>query len=118
GTVQSRVPGPEHRARIGSPQRDHVRKRGGDGIFVARIANPALAQFEKTFVEQIAAEMNTTPDEALMRLFSETPSSPNVIFFSMNEIDVQEALKQPWVSLGSDSGSPTPQARATNVGTH
>jgi len=62
--------------------------------------------------------MNTTPDEALMRLFSETPSSPNVIFFSMNENDVQEALKQPWVSLGSDSGSPTPQARANNVGTH
>ena len=36
----------------------------------------------------------------------------------MNEDDVQYALKQPFVSIGSDSGSPTPQARATQAGVH
>jgi len=115
---KKRLQDPDQRLRIAAELRDQVSKRGERGIFVARIANPALAPFEKKYIEQIAAEMNTTPDEALMRLFSETPSSPNVIFFSMNENDVQEALKQPWVSLGSDSGAPTPQARANNVGTH
>jgi N-acyl-D-amino-acid deacylase len=115
---KKRLQDPDQRARIAAELRDQVSKRGQHGIYVARIGNPALAQFEKKYIEQIAAEMSTTPDEALMRLFSETPSSPNVIFFSMNENDVQEALKQPWVSLGSDSGSPTPQARANNVGSH
>ena len=115
---RKRLQDPEQRTRIAAALRDQVAKRGEHGILVARIANPALAQFEKKYIEQVAGEMNTTPDEALMRLFSETPSPPSVIYFSMNESDVQEALKQPWVSLGSDSGSPTPQARANNVGTH
>jgi len=62
--------------------------------------------------------MNLPPEEALMRLFAETKGSPNVIFFSMFEDDVRTALKQPWVSLGSDSGAPTPEARARGVATH
>jgi len=38
--------------------------------------------------------------------------------FRMNEDDVQHALKQPFVSVGSDSGSPPAKARAMNVATH
>jgi N-acyl-D-amino-acid deacylase len=115
---QKRLQDPEQRAKIAETFRKAVEKRGDRGIFVARIANPALAQYEKKFIEQIAAEMNLTPDEALMKLFAETPSSPSVIFFSMNEADVQYALKQPFVSVGSDSGSVTPENRAKQVGTH
>jgi N-acyl-D-amino-acid deacylase len=115
---KKRLADPEQRARISSSLRDQYEKRGERGIFITRIANPALAQYEKKFIEQIANEMNVTPEEALMRLFAETPMSPSVIFFSMNEDDVQYALKQPWVSIGSDSGSPTPQARATQAGVH
>ena len=62
--------------------------------------------------------MNVAPDEAMMRLFSETNSSPNVIFFSMSEMDVQTALKQSFVSIGSDSGSPTPTSRAAGQAVH
>ena len=87
-------------------------------MFVGSIANPALEQYQKKFLEDIAAGMGLTPEEALMKLFSETPQSPSVIFYSMNEADVQAALRQPWVSLGSDSGSPTPQARATSAAAH
>jgi N-acyl-D-aspartate/D-glutamate deacylase len=115
---KKRLQDPDQRARIAAELRDQVSQRGEHGIFVARIANPALAPFEKKFIEQIAAEMGTASDEALMKLFSETAVSPSVIFFSMNESDVREALKQPWVSLGSDSGSPTPEAREKNRGTH
>ena len=116
--LQKRLQDPEQRARIAEAFRAQVAKRAERGIFVARIANPALAQYEKKFIEEIAAAMGTSADEALIRLFSESPSSPNVIFFSMSEPDVQYALKQPFVSVGSDSGSPTPEARAKNVGAH
>ncbi|HEX9500288.1 MAG TPA: amidohydrolase family protein, partial [Thermoanaerobaculia bacterium] len=115
---KKRLADPEQRARISTWLREQFVKRGERGIYVTRIANPAFAQYEKKFIDQTASEMSVTPEEALMRLFSETPSSPGVIFFSMNEDDVQYALKQPWVSVGSDSGSPTPQARATQAGTH
>lgn len=115
---QKRLADPVQRAKIAEELRAQVAKRGDRGIYVARIDNPALAQYEKKFIEQIATEMAVPPEEALMRLFSETKGSPNVIFFSMNEDDVRTALKQPWVSIGSDSGSPTPEARARGVATH
>src|SRR6266542_1350901 len=116
--LTKRLADSEQRAKIAAWLHDEVVNRREHGIYVGRIANPALAQYEKKFIEQIAAELGTTPEEALMKLFSETPTSPSVIFFSMNEPDVQFALEQPWVSIGSDSGSPTPQARANAASTH
>ena len=44
--------------------------------------------------------------------------SPRVIYFSISEDDVRTALRQPWISIGSDGGSPTPQMRAENVALH
>jgi N-acyl-D-amino-acid deacylase len=115
---QQRLLDPAQRARIDEDLKKQYDKRGEKGIWVARIDNPALAQYEKKFIEVIAREMNTTPDEALIRLFAETRNSPQVIFFSMNEEDVRTAMRQPWVSFGSDSGSPTPEARAKNQAQH
>jgi N-acyl-D-amino-acid deacylase len=115
---QKRLQDPAMRARIAETLRAQFAKRGERGIYVARIDNPNLAQYEKKFIEQIAAGMALTPEEALMRLFAETKNSPNVIFFSMSEPDVQYALKQPYVSVGADSGSPSPAARAAGVAVH
>ena len=115
---QKRLADPEQRAKIADWLHQELVKRREHGVYVGRIANPALQQYEKHFIEDIASMMDTTPEEALMRLFAETPQSPSVIFFSMNEADVQDAMKQPWISFGSDSGSPTPQARATAAPAH
>jgi N-acyl-D-amino-acid deacylase len=115
---KKRLADPAQRARIAEELQAQFRKRGPKGIYVTRTGNPALAQYDKHFIEEIAAMMNVPPDEAMMRLFAETNGSPNVIFFSMNETDVQTALKQSFVSIGSDSGSPPPSARATGQGTH
>jgi N-acyl-D-amino-acid deacylase len=115
---KKRLADPATRERIADALKKQYEKRGERGIYVARIGNPDLAQYEKKFIEQIAAEMNTTPEEALMRLFAATPSSPAVIFFSMHEDDVKTALAQPFVSIGSDSGSPPPEARAKGVAVH
>ena len=116
--MQKRLADPAQRARIDEGLRGELAKRRAHGIFVGRIDNPALAQYEKHFIEDIAAMMNAAPDEALMRLFAETKSSPSVIFFSMSEPDVQTALRQPWVSIGSDARSPSPKARAAGESAH
>ena len=115
---QKRLADPEQRAKIADWLRQELSRRREHGVYVGTIANPALEQYQKKFLEDIAAGMSLSPEEALMKLFSETPQSPSVIFYSMNEADVQAALRQPWVSLGSDSGSPTPQARATSAAAH
>src|SRR5205823_3015767 len=46
-----RLADPEQRARIATSLHDQVAKRGDRGIYVARIANPALAQYEQKFIE-------------------------------------------------------------------
>jgi dihydroorotase/N-acyl-D-amino-acid deacylase len=116
--MQKRLADPAQRARIAEALRNQIDKRGEHGIYVTRIDTPALAQFEKKYVEQIANDMNLPSDEALMKLFAETTGSPSVIFFSMNEDDVQYALKQPFVSIGSDSGAPSPEQRAKGAAVH
>ncbi|HEV7920370.1 MAG TPA: D-aminoacylase [Thermoanaerobaculia bacterium] len=116
--LQKRLRDPRQRPRIAEELRRQFEKRGERGIYVARIDNPELAKYEKKFVEQIAAEMGVGPEEAMMTLYEQTKGSPNVIFFSMSEDDVQFALRQPWVSIGADSGAPTATARARNVAVH
>jgi len=116
--LQKRLANPEQRVRIAEELRRQFEKRGERGIYVARIDNPDFAKYEKKFLEQIVNEMGVAPDEALMTLYAQTKGSPNVIFFSMSEDDVQYALKQPFVSVGADSGSVSPQSRARNVAVH
>ncbi|MEA2166240.1 MAG: N-acyl-D-amino-acid deacylase [Thermoanaerobaculia bacterium] len=116
--LKKRLADPEQRTRIAAALQAQFAKRGPHGIYITRIGNPALAQYEKHFVDDIATMMNVAPDEAMIRLFAETNGSPGVIFFSMNEEDVQTALKQPFVSIGSDSGAPPPAARAGGFGAH
>src|SRR5258708_5840696 len=116
---QKRLQDPESRAKIAEALRAQVAKRGEKGIYVGSIPDTALAAaYNKKYIEEIAAEMNVPAEEALIKLFTESTSSPIVIFFSMNENDVQTALKQPFVSVGSDPGAPSPQARAMKSSPH
>jgi dihydroorotase/N-acyl-D-amino-acid deacylase len=114
---QQRLKNPDDRAKIAEALRAQFAKRGERGIYVSQIYAPALAQYEKKFIEQIANEMAVTPEEALIRLFEESMPSPRVIFFSMNEDDVRYALKQPFVSVGSDASAATAE-RAKNAAVH
>jgi N-acyl-D-amino-acid deacylase len=118
GEFVKRLAAPEQRARIDEELKRQLERRGFHGIFVARQTSPALQPYEKMYIEDIAAKMGVAADEALLRLFAESPSSPSVIFFSMSEEDVRTALAQPFVSVGSDSGVPSPEARAKGVYVH
>jgi N-acyl-D-aspartate/D-glutamate deacylase len=62
--------------------------------------------------------MGVPADEALMTLFAGSTPSPRVIFFSMNEDDVRYALRQPFVSVGSDASAPSAKMRAENTAVH
>ncbi len=116
---QKRLADPVWRPKILEWLKAQVAKRGPKGIFVGSIPNPTLAAaYNKNFIEDIAEGMHLPPEEALARLFSESNGSPSVIFFSMSEDDVKTALKQAFVSVGSDSGAPSPQARAANAAQH
>jgi N-acyl-D-amino-acid deacylase len=115
---QLRLKNPGDRVRIGEALRAQYAKRGPRAIYVTQTDNPADDRYEKKFIEEIAEMMGVTVDEALMALFADNKDSPRVIFFSMNEDDVRYALRQPWVSVGSDASAPSAKTRAENTAVH
>lgn len=114
---RKRLENPEHRVKIAEAFRAQFARRGEKGIYVSHIFGEQR-QYSKKYIEEIAAEMGTTVDEALIRLFAAEENSPRVIYFSMHEDDVQFALRQPFVSVGSDASSPTAAQRAGNIAMH
>jgi N-acyl-D-amino-acid deacylase len=110
----ARIKDPAIRARVAAAM--HV----GDGSTILirnlPLAPPAMKQFERKRLSDIARAMNVTPAEAALRLFEASNSSPIAIYFNLNEEDMKYALKQPWVAVGSDSGAVVGAMR--EVGAH
>lgn len=109
--LRTRLQDPEQRARIHDALRDELVKRGEGGVLITRIENPEFVQFEKKSIDQIAAMMNVTPVEATLKLYESTKTAPAAIFFSMREDDMKYALRQPFVSVGADSGAVVGEGR-------
>jgi dihydroorotase/N-acyl-D-amino-acid deacylase len=89
---------------------------GANGILVRGIPSTTMKQYERKRLDEIGRLMKVDPVEAALRLFEESNSSPIGIYFSLSEDDLQTAMKQPWVSVGSDSGAVVGEAR--NAGAH
>ena len=104
----SRLRNPADRRKISDEIRDssfYKRINGADGVLVRRVPNPEFVRYEGKKLSAIASMMNEDPIEAALKLFEAGSSSPTAIYFSMSEEDVMTALKQPWVSIGADSGA-------------
>jgi dihydroorotase/N-acyl-D-amino-acid deacylase len=99
----ARLKDPATRAKIAAA----LRTGDGSTILVRGIptSDPNVKQYERKYLKDIAAAMKTTPAEAALRLFEGSNSSPIGIYFGLLESDMQYALKQPWVAVGSDSGA-------------
>ena len=98
-----RLKDPATRAKIAN----EIRVGDGSGILVRNLprAPQPFMQYERKRLDAIAKVMNTTPAEAALRLFEVSNSSPIAIYFGLSEDDLQLAMKQPWVAVGSDSGA-------------
>jgi dihydroorotase/N-acyl-D-amino-acid deacylase len=99
----ARLKDPATRARV----LEALRTGDGSGILVRNVpgGTPEMKPFERKKLDVIARAMNTTPSEAALRLFEASQSSPIAIYFGLREDDLQLAMKQPWVAVGSDSGA-------------
>jgi len=108
GAFLERLKDPATRARIADEIRAsgfYSRIDGPVGVLITQIPNPEFEKYQKKRLSEIATMMRLDPIEALLRIFEASPRSPSAIYFSMREDDLQAALRQPWVSVGSDSGA-------------
>lgn len=89
---------------------ESIRVRSGtaDKLF---LSIPSDKLLDNKSLGEIARTWNITPEEATVQILKE--KSPSVHSFSMDEGDLTNFMRQPWVMVGSDGGAGHPRAYGT-----
>lgn len=82
---------------------------GAQGTLLAGFKNDALKPLTGKTLAEVAALRGKSPEETAMDLVIEDHSRVGTIYFLMSEQNIQEQIKLPWVSFGSDGGSEAPE---------
>ncbi|HEY0711982.1 MAG TPA: D-aminoacylase [Polyangia bacterium] len=80
-----------------------------EGMQVAQLSNPEYAPYVGKRMSDIIAALGGKPMDVLFRLLIDNNGRVPTVFFHHAEEDMRFALKQPFVSIGSDGGSLKPQ---------
>lgn len=81
---------------------------GADGILVASVLNPDFKKYEGKTVTQIAQSQSKDPLDAALDLVAADRDNVGAVYFMMSEDEVKLALRQPWVSIGTDHEAVSP----------
>jgi N-acyl-D-amino-acid deacylase len=84
---------------------DGWKGRPPEDILIVSVMNPSLQKWTGKRLSQVAAEMGKSPEEALIDLVEADRANVFVARFSMNEDDLQYALRRPWVAIDLDAGA-------------
>jgi N-acyl-D-aspartate/D-glutamate deacylase len=87
----------------GSDWYDHYTATGGwDGMLLVTLRNPKYKQFEGKRMNEVIKAVGKSPLDVLFELLAENGGSVPTVYFHHSEEDMRYALKQPFVSIGSD----------------
>jgi dihydroorotase/N-acyl-D-amino-acid deacylase len=91
---------------------------GPSGVMVVSVLNPEFRKFEGKTIGQIAQMENKEPLDAALDLVVADRDNVGAVYFSMSEDDVKLALRQPWVSVGTDYGEVSPSGPLSESKSH
>lgn len=112
GALLERLKDPKVRARLKAEMRTastswenfYLGAGGGQGILVTHVDEPSLVRFLGVRLTDIARTMGRADElDALFDLVIADNAQTGAIYFMMDEDDVKVAMKQPWVSIGTDT---------------
>lgn len=87
----------------GSDWYNHYTATGGwDGMLLVTFRNPKYKQFQGKRMSEVIKAVNKPPLDVLFELLAENEGSVPTVYFHHAEEDMRYALKQPFVSVGSD----------------
>jgi N-acyl-D-aspartate/D-glutamate deacylase len=87
----------------GSDWYNHYTATGSwEGMLLVSFSNPAYKKYEGKRMNQVIADLNLPPVDALFKVLSDNNGSVPTVYFHHSEDDMRYALKQPFVSIGSD----------------
>lgn len=78
---------------------------GWENIVLVNAQNADHARFEGMSIADIAAEQDRNPIDTAWDLVAAGTGRVMAIYHMMSEEDIVTALRQPWVSIGSDAGA-------------
>jgi N-acyl-D-aspartate/D-glutamate deacylase len=107
-----RLQDPEQRAKIrqqvengipGTNWYNHYTATGSwEGMLLVSLSNPEYKKFEGRRMNEVIAALGGDPIDVLFKVLSDNRGSIPTIYFHHNEEDMRYALRQPFVSIGSD----------------
>lgn len=99
---------------------ENLYRRGGspDNVLILQVRNPELRWCQGKTLMQIAGKLGIHPIDAIFDLVVQDRSRITTAYFMMSEENVKLGLKQPWVSLGSDSPSTAAEGEFLKRSTH
>ena len=91
--------------KIRAEMTDNLRRRNGPHAIL--FSNPGKPWSGK-YLDEVAKEWKVDPIEAAIRILRQTERE-SIVSFNMSQQDVNNFMKQPWVSTSSDGGSNHPR---------
>jgi N-acyl-D-amino-acid deacylase len=91
---------------------------GAENILILQTRDPELRGYQGKTLARIAELEGTHPIDALMDFVRRDRSRVGTASFMMSEENVRLGLAQPWVSLGSDAASMSPDGAFLQRSTH
>jgi N-acyl-D-aspartate/D-glutamate deacylase len=76
-------------------------------MLLVSLSNPKYKQFEGKRMSEVIRALNKPGIDALFELLENNNGSVPTVYFHHDENDMRYALKQPWVSIGSDGTAVT-----------
>ena len=87
----------------GSDWYNHYTATGGwEGMLLVTFRNPKYKQFQGKRMSEVIQALGKPPLDVLFELLTENEGSVPTVYFHHAEEDMRYALKQPFVSIGSD----------------
>lgn len=80
-----------------------------DRIILAAFGTNALKPLTGKTLGEVARMRGKSPEDTAIDLVIEDHGGTGAIFFLMSEENIRKGIAQPWVSFGSDEGSPAPE---------
>jgi N-acyl-D-amino-acid deacylase len=87
----------------GSNWYNHYTATGSwEGMLLVSLSNPAYKKYEGRRMNEVIANIGGAPVDALFKVLEDNDGSVPAVYFHHDEKDMQYALRQPFISIGSD----------------
>jgi N-acyl-D-amino-acid deacylase len=80
-----------------------------DRVILVGFKTEALKPLTGRTLASVAEERGASPEETAIDLVIEDDSRVETVYFLMSEENLEKQIRLPWVSFGSDAGSPAPE---------